>query len=77
VPPDTNRTAIAFCQKDDALISGGYFMAFGPIDVSPPNIVIAANTPILVQSESAKYQGWEAELVNLGQSDAKITSNAL
>ncbi len=77
VPPGTNGTAVAFCQKDDALISGGYSMAFGPVNVSPPNIVIAANTPTLVQSGSAKYQGWQVELVNLGNSDVKITSNAL
>jgi hypothetical protein len=77
VPPNTNKTAVAFCQKDDALISGGYSMAFGPVNVSPPNIVIAANTPTLVQGGSAKYQGWQVELVNLGNSDVKITSNAL
>lgn len=76
VSRDNNATAAASCNDGDGMISGGYSIGFSTVQ-SPFDTIVYSNHPTQEINQSGYFEGWEAGLVNKGNTTAQITAMVL
>jgi hypothetical protein len=72
----TNTTASVFCNDGDGMISGGYSTGFSSVQ-SAFDTIVYSNHPIQEINQTGYFEGWEAGLVNRGNTTAEITAIVL
>jgi hypothetical protein len=76
VLPAHNATATAFCNDGDGLLSGGYSIGFKSIK-SAFNTMVYSNHPVHLKNATARFEGWQAGLINNGNETATIAATEL
>jgi hypothetical protein len=71
-----NTTASVFCNDGDGMISGGYSTGFSSVQ-SAFDTIVYSNHPIQEINQTGYFEGWEAGLVNRGNTTAEITAIVL
>jgi hypothetical protein len=71
-----NSTASVFCNDGDGMISGGYSIGFSSAQTAFDTIVYS-NHPTQEINQTGYFEGWEAGLVNKGNTTAEITAMVL
>lgn len=74
---DNNATASALCNEGDGMISGGYTIGFSSEQSSPFDTIVYSNHPTQELNQTGYFEGWEAGLVNKGNTTAQITATVL
>ena len=68
--------ASVFCKDGDGMISGGFSMGFSSAQ-SAFDTMVYSNHPIQQINQTGYFEGWEAGLVNKGNTPAEITAIVL
>jgi hypothetical protein len=76
VPPAHNATATVFCNNGDGLLSGGYSIGFTSIK-SAFNTMVYSDHPVYLKNATARFEGWQAGLINNGNQTATIAATQL
>jgi hypothetical protein len=76
VLPAHNATATAFCNNGDGLLSGGYSIGFTSIK-SAFDTMVYSNHPVYLKNATARFEGWQAGLINNGNQNATIAAMEL
>jgi hypothetical protein len=71
-----NYTTSVFCNDGDGMISGGYSIGFSSTQ-SAFDTMVSSNHPTQEINQTGYFEGWEAGLVNKGNTTAKITATVL
>ena len=71
-----STTASIFCNDGDGMISGGYSTGFSSVQ-SAFDTIVYSNHPIQEINQTGYFEGWEAGLVNRGNTTAEITAIVL
>jgi hypothetical protein len=71
-----NATASVSCNDGDGMISGGYSIGFSSTQ-SAFDTIVNSNHPTQEINQTGYFEGWEAGLVNKGNTTAKITAMVL
>ena len=73
---DNNTAASVFCNDGDGMISGGYSIGFSSVQ-SAFDTMVYSNHPTQEINQTGYFEGWEAGLVNKGNTTAEITAMVL
>jgi hypothetical protein len=76
VLPAHNATATVFCNNGDGLLSGGYSIGFTSIK-SAFNTMVYSDHPVYLKNATARFEGWQAGLINNGNQTATIAATQL
>jgi hypothetical protein len=76
VTMDNQTTTSVFCNDGDGMISGGYSTGFSSTQ-SAFDTMVFSNHPTQEINQTGYFEGWEAGLVNKGNTTAKITATVL